>query len=381
MHIYLIASFVLMIMGVYTPFFARTFELASLAYAVSKYKYIKYLGTIILIIFITILFLIYHYDKFIMALKEIVYLLRIPILILSTYFLCINKFFKKKYLFLSLRIWFIYYSILLIDLATYIMFSLRPTFSYGGSTFRTFGFTNPNSLVVLTFLTIILALFYLRVFCLGKSQVRFVVMFVLLAMLIFFFTGSRGGVLGLGAVLLVELFLRSLVSVRNLKLRRKTVIYFAAGLFIILLQSMLLLSQGFDLTSYWRLNDESGGSHRLGRWINSVNLLTSPEYNFWFGWPMSNAEISKFLGGWPHNSYVKLMINYGFIFLSCFLLLMFSVLHYVRRDRLARALIIFLMFTCMTNDFVTSPIPGVFIGVAIAISNFRATNLMDKRSL
>lgn len=382
MNLYLVGSFSLIVMGVYAPVFARLYELASLIHVVQKYKKIKYTYYIFLCMMVFLIFLLYHYDKFFVALRDIMYLVRTPVLIFSVYFLCIEELFnKQKILIIVLKLWLFYYFILLTDIFIYVVFSIGPYFSYGGGTFRTFGFADPNSLVVFIYLAITVALFYLRSFNITTNNKRFIAILLLMSFLVFFFTGSRGGLLGLCVVIFVELTIRGLKTMLSLKINRNILIYCSLALFVVLLQSALLLSQGFDLVSYWRFNDDTGGSNRLGRWINAFRLIQSSEYSLFFGWPMTSDELAEYLGGWPHNSYVKLILNYGFIIFTFFTFLLMRVLYFVRNDSLARALIIFLMVTCMTNDFITSPIPGIYMGVALAISSLREKSQKKKDSI
>ena len=367
--------------GFYFPIFARIFELLSLVFVVIK---VKKLNSFFIISFVTFLifvlgFTIYHYDRFFISIKDAMYLLRTPIFMCSTYLIIIGIWHQKLNLKRSLNIWLLFYIFIILDIIYYLIIRTgKPLLSHDFPTLRTFGFADPNSFAAYIFLTITFFLYYRQVYGTKINKDIFGYTWIICATLVFLFTGSRGAMLALFSVLFFEGFLRFIVMITSLKIKKITITIISLFIIILSLQVIVLNIINLDFFSYWRVFDESGGSNRLGRWINALNFMNFEEYSYLFGYPMTSGELLQYLGGWPHNSYIKILLNYGPLILIVFFGLILFALYKVRHNFISRSILIFLLVECLTNDFVTSPIPGIYLGVAIAFWRLSFTNKSKK---
>lgn len=356
--------------GFYYPYFARPLELLLLLFTFKNYKIFGkrfFLITAIAFAFVSILYITYHNDRLSLAVLNVIYSVRTPILTIATYLVFKNVLANKKLLSFSLKIWLCFYIVLIFDLLFFIILGIQPVFAYGGSTLRVFGFADPNSFALFIWLTIIIARYYFQDIKRGKNTSQYKVVWLATAAILFFFTGSRGALVAAILALITEVlpFFKKLIFAQRLNKRYLYGIILIS--FFLLFQVLLLSLSNMNLLSYWRVLDATGGSHRLERWINAFLFMSRDNYSILFGLPMTAVEITETIGGWPHNSYVKIMLNQGLLYLLLYLLFMLAVFVKIRKVNLSANLTVFIVITSATNDFVTSPLIGFCLGVALAI--------------
>lgn len=366
--------------GFYYPYFARILELGLLSLTMIEFKIYKktfFFISIIAFALVSLLYLVFHFERIYLATIHIVYAIRTPIIMTGTFLIFANILKKKNLLKFAINMWLFLYIFLFLDLFLFLLMGIQPKFSYGGGTVRVFGFADPNSFATFIWLTIIIARYYYQEIEV-KPFKKFKILWFSTAAILFIFTGSRGAFVAAAFASLAEIGPAFYKFITSLKINR-IFFYSIPIIFVFILITMFLLSMtNLDLISYLRIFDGTGGSHRLERWTNALFFMSNDSYNLLFGFPMSKMEIKELLGGWPHNSYVKLIINYGLLFTLLYFGLFIATFQKVKNFNLSLNLIIFIIFVLFTNDYLTSPIIGFYLGLTLAIHYLKTQSATPK---
>jgi O-antigen ligase len=235
---------------------------------------------------------------------------------------------------------------------------------------------DPNNLAAFLFMPIIITIHL--IFNIKKPLLKlFFSLGLIIQLLSFFMTGSRGGFIGL--IIAVIIYMYS-TFIKHFKTKNVLLIITMVIAIFILVKNLLpdyIYQRIFAFTSY--TSDLQSNTSRSAIWMYSINNIIPYMPVMGYGSGITPLVLAEFFNTEKgmHNTYLNLLVELGFIGLIVFMYFLFKIYQTCRKSH--SYLILSILFGMLIIIFFLDSYPKKFLWNTLLFGYIYAFNILEKK--